>query len=140
MAEVIAGWTAGYAMSLVSTFALTILLLQASGSRMIQRYTNGEMNPWFLAVPLSLGAFLVWTMIGLVLGSLYKVGGLADHPDALGSPSAPFLIGVAAVAVMPLPLLILFFRKQWLIWCGLSAAFVLLFGWLMPIMAQHANL
>ncbi|MCK9518188.1 MAG: hypothetical protein M0R74_04030 [Dehalococcoidia bacterium] len=140
MAEVIAGWTAGYAMSLVSTFALTILLIQASGSRAIQRYTNGEMSPWFLAVPMSLGAFLVWTIIGLILGSLYKVGGLAEHPGALGAPSAPFLIGVVAIAVMPLPLLFLFFRRQWWIWCGLSASFVLLFGWLMPLMAQHANL
>lgn len=140
MAEVIAGWTAGYAMSLVSTFALTLLLVEASGSPLIKRYTNGEMSPWLLAVPMSIGAFLVWTMIGLILGSLYKVGGLADHPGALGAPSAPFLLGIAAVALMPLPLLLLFFRKQWWIWCGLSASFVVLFGWLMPLMAQRANL
>jgi|GEM_PF-974291 len=140
MAEVIAGWTAGYAMSLVSTFVFTLLLVQYSGSKLIQRYTNGEMNPWLMAVPLSIGGFLAWTMIGLILGSIYKLGGLADHPDALGSPSAPFLIGVAAVAIMPLPLLFALFGRHWKMWITLSASFIVLFGWLMPIMAQHADL
>lgn len=137
MGEVVAGWAAGYAMSIISTFALVYLLLVGRESRFIVRYTIGEMNPLILSIPASIGSFFGWTMIGLVLGSAYKVGGFAEHEGALGSPSGSFLLGMAALAALPLPAQLLFWPERWWLWLAMSATFVGLFGWFLPIMAEQ---
>ncbi len=134
MAVVLAGWIAGYVMAMLSTAALTYLVVTTPDL--------GRLNDWFSGsrglsvVPFSVGTTLLWTMAGLALASLYQVLDLESQPDVLGSPSAPFLIGVAALAVMPLPFLMLVSRKRWWLYCAMSGAFLGLFGWLMPILAR----
>ena len=137
MGEVIAGFAAGYTMAILTTIAFVYLLVRGFGSSLVSRYAGGDMNPLVLSVPISIGAFLAWSMLGLLLGSAYRVGGLEDETNALGSPSAPFLVAMVAIGAMPVPLLLIFWPRLWWLWCGMALAFVGLFGWFMPLMAAE---
>jgi len=131
----IAGWVAGYAMAVLSTVALTCVAWSSRDPRFFRRFFGEGVPAALVAVPASLGFFLVWTLAGVVLGAAYDLGGLDSQANALGSRSAPFLVGMAAAGAMPLPLLVLFFPRRWWLWCSMSGAFVGLFGWLMPLLA-----
>lgn len=134
MGEVVAGWAAGYSMSIFSTFAFVYLLVRSSDSTLITRYTHGEMNPLILSVPASIGSFFLWTMTGLVIGSAYKLFGTTDVP---GEIQLPFVIVLAALALMPIPILLIFWPRRWWLWCGMSGIFLGLFAWFMPLMAKQ---
>jgi hypothetical protein len=134
---VIAGWVAGYAMAMASTLALTLLAIRSRESRVLKRWVDSGVSTALLAVPIFMGAVLGWTMAGLILGAAYELGDLGSRGDALGSPSGPFLLGVAALAWLPLPPLLIFWRRYWWLWCGMSGAFLGLFGWLMPLLAER---
>ncbi|MFN0146950.1 MAG: hypothetical protein ACKVT1_10585 [Dehalococcoidia bacterium] len=136
MAALIAGWVAGYAMALLSTAALTYVFTRRRFA-VAQRWLGEGTNPALIAVPVSIGTFVAWTMAGLVIAVIYEEAGLASQPGLFGSPSAPFLAGVSVIAIMPLPLLTLLWRDQWWLWTGMSAAFLGLFGWLMPLLAEQ---
>jgi hypothetical protein len=136
MAAVLAGWFVGYAMALLSTAALTYLFVKMPDSALGGFLGDGT-RPILAAVPFSIATFLAWTMAGLIIGAVYDVGELGDQPGFLGSPSAPFLGGVAVLAVMPLPLLVLLWRRYWWLWAGMSGAFLGLFGWAMPLLAEQ---
>ncbi len=138
MNAVLAGWAAGYAMAIITTIALVFLALRLTDDGgMLDRWVAREVPRPILAVPIFLGATLLWTMAGLVFGSLYEVGNFAARPGALGSPGWPFLLIVAAVAWFPLPPLLIFARRFWALWCGLTLAFIALFGWLLPLLAAR---
>jgi hypothetical protein len=138
VAAVIAGWIAGYAMAILSTFAVTFLFLKAKDPTILgRRFFPEGVPPTLIAVPASLAAFLLWTIIGLVLGSAYEVLDLQSKANALGSPSAPFLIAIAALAIIPLPLLILIWPRRWPVYVLMSGSFLGLFGWLMPLLAER---
>ena len=53
----------------------------------------------------------------------------------MGSPSLPWLLGMLALAAMPLPFLVLVWRRHWWLFSAMSGAFLGLFGWLMPVLA-----
>jgi len=134
---VIAGWVAGYAMAILTTIALTIVAVRGNGLAGFRTLIPEGVSPVLVAVPVSLGAFVLWTIAGLGLAMFYELASLGDEADALGSPSAPFLIMAAAAALIPLPLMVLLWRRNWWVWCALSAAFLGLFGWLMPVLAER---
>lgn len=135
--EIIAGWVAGYAMAVITTVALTYLAWRARHSTVLERWVSGEVPAALLAVPVSLGSMLAWTLIGLVIGSVYRVGDLQSQANALGSPSWPFSLAMIIVSLFPLlPLLVLAPRLWWL-WALLSASFAGLFGWLMPVLSAR---
>ncbi len=135
--EIVAGWVAGYAMALITTIALTYLVLQMREAPLLQRWVSGEVPGVLLAVPVSLGSMLGWTMVGIAIGSVYRVGGLGSQPDALGSPSYPFSLAMVIVALFPLLPLLLLAPRYWWVWAGLAASFAGLFGWLMPVLAAR---
>jgi hypothetical protein len=135
--SLIAGWVAGYSMAMASTVALTYLVFRARHSATFERWISSEVPSALLTVPIFLGAVLGWTMVGLILGAVYSLADLGDKPGALGSPSAPFLLGMAALAWLALPPLIMVWRREWRLWCLMSATFLGLFGWLMPLLAAR---
>ncbi|MGH2632659.1 MAG: hypothetical protein ACRDG3_04545 [Tepidiformaceae bacterium] len=138
LSAIIAGWVAGYVMALASTGVLVFLTVRLSGEgELLDRWVSREVPRPLLAVPIFLGTTLLWTMMGLVLGSIYEVGGFADKPGVLGAPSWVFLLLVAAVAWLPLPPLVIFARRFWPLWCGMALMFIALFGWLMPLLAAR---
>ncbi len=125
----------GYLMSVLTTIALTYLCIQPNVLRVIQKYL--DIPGMMLAVPFSIGSGFTWTMIGMLLGSLYQLGGFEDTAGALGAPSWQFLFIMAAMAWLPVPVLFLFSRRYWWIWVGRSLSFVGLFGWAMPWLAER---
>ena len=128
-----AGWIAGYIMALLSTAALTYLVFSVKDTGRFSEWLPE--NRALSAVPFSVGTTLVWTMAGLVLASAYQLLDLADQPGLAGSPSLPWLLGVVALALMPLPFLVLVWRGHWWLFAAMSGAFLVLFGWLMPLLA-----
>lgn len=135
MEAVVAGWLMGYAMAMASTAALIFLLTRIRDAAAIQHWVAPEVPGALLAVPIVLGTVIGWTMVGIVLGSLYRVAGFAGEPGALGSPSLVFTIIVIALAWFPLPPLVVFARRYWWLWVAMSLLFVALFGWVMPLLA-----
>jgi len=135
MNAVLGGWMAGYAMAILSTFALTYLAIQPVPQKAIQKYL--DVPGVLLAVPFSIGTGITWTMLGLMFGSLYEIGNFDEKPGALGAPSWVFLLFIAALAWLPLPILFLFSRRFWWLWLGMSLSFLGLFGWLMPLAAER---
>ncbi|MGD9934657.1 MAG: hypothetical protein AB7T37_13210 [Dehalococcoidia bacterium] len=135
--EIIAGFVCGYAMALLSTAAFTYLLVKAENPWFVRQILYEETPMGLAAVPLSFGTALFWNFFGLVIGSVYRVLDAGGHPNALGSPSGPFLAGTVVIAVLPLPFLILVWPRYWWIYTGMSAAFVAMFGWTMPLLAER---
>ncbi|MFN0094561.1 MAG: hypothetical protein ACKVVT_07250 [Dehalococcoidia bacterium] len=134
MDAVIAGWAMGYAMAILSTFALTYIAVRAEDLGKVGRILGEGVSPLLLAVPVSLGTGLLWTFAGIVLGIVYDIAGLAEGPGFAGAPSAAFVVAMLALGLMPLPLLTLLWARNWWLWLGMSLAFTGLFGWVMPLL------
>jgi hypothetical protein len=138
MNTVLAGWAMGYAMAVASTVALVYLTVRLSTEGgPLDRWVSNEVPRPLLIVPIFVGVSVVWTAAGLVLAAIYEIGGLASRPNALGSPSWPFTVLVLALAIVPLPALVLFARRYWWLWCAMSLLFAGLFGWVMPVLAER---
>jgi len=134
---VIGGWAAGYVMAILSTFALTYLAFQPGPQKLVQRRIDPAVPGLLLAVPISIGTTLIWTMAGLVLASAYVLGGFEDKPGALGAPSWQFALIMAILALLPLPVLAVLSSRLWWLWLTMSLAFAGLFGWMMPLLAER---
>ena len=135
MFAILAGWMCGYAMSVLSTFALTYICIQPSVLRVVQKYL--DVPGMMLAIPFSLLTGFGWTMIGMLLGSAYVLGDFDSRAGGLGAPSWEFLLIIGAVAWLPVPILFLFSQRYWWMWVGMSLCFVALFGWAMPVLAER---
>jgi hypothetical protein len=135
---VLGGWMCGYAMAILSTFALTYLAVQPGlVEKYAHRYFGPEMPGMLLAVPISIGTGVLWTMAGLILASAYVLGGFKEMPGALGAPSWQWLTIMVTLAVLPLPPLLLIAGRMWWLWITMSVSFAGLFGWLMPLAAER---
>jgi len=82
--EVVGGWAAGYAMAILSTVAFTYLAFQPGPQKFVQRWIDPRVPGFLLAVPISIGTTIIWTMAGLVLASAYIVGGFESSPARSG--------------------------------------------------------
>ncbi|MFQ6020269.1 MAG: hypothetical protein ACE5KW_05890 [Dehalococcoidia bacterium] len=139
MAEVFSGFVMGYAVSLVFTaFAAAMVVNARSRLPALARAIAPNISAVMLAVPISLLAFLLWTMVGIVLGLLYR--GALDHlPGAgLGSPNWPFTLGLILLTLSALAVVLYAWRRlPWPV-LAMAAVFLGLFGWAMPYMAKAA--
>ncbi len=139
MAEVFSGFVLGYAMSMVFTAFAAVMVVDArSRVPALAKAIAPNINAVMLAVPISLLAFLVWTMVGMILGLLYR--GALDHlPGAgLGSPNWPYTLGVLLFALACLAIVgYAWQRLRWQV-VFLVAIFTGLFGWALPYMAKAA--
>lgn len=137
MNAVIGGWAAGYVMAILSTVALTYLAFQPGPQKFVQGRIDPGVPGLLLAVPISIGTTVIWTMAGLVLASAYVLGGFEDKPGALGAPSWQFTLIMAVLALLPIPALLVLSARLWWLWLTMSLAFAGLFGWLMPLLAER---
>lgn len=138
MAEVFAGFVAGYALSLITTplMAMALLGLRA-GNSTISRLWPQEAS--LVAVSMVLHGFMtiVLTGLGLILGLVLL--GMAGAAGGAGSLNAPFTLFVAAMVLAifaPIVALVVPLRRQLV-----AYAFVTLgvFGWLMPYLAEWSQ-
>jgi hypothetical protein len=138
MAEVFAGFLAGYAMAVVSTPLLSVLLLRLlAESPAIERVLPVGVSAVGVSVLLHGALTMVWTALGLVLGmTLLAMDGAGG---ALGSLNGPFTLFVAGLFLaLGAPLFALLVPVRRLIALTLVAA-VLVFGWLMPYLAEWSR-
>lgn len=124
-------------MGIASTLAFIFLLTRIRDSGFVERWVPRDVPGGVLAIPLFTAAAVGWSFFGLLAGSLYEVGGFATKPGFAGAPSGAFLLIILALAWLPLPPLLMFGRRFWWLWCGLSVTFIGLFGWLMPLLADR---
>jgi hypothetical protein len=138
MAEVFAGFLAGYALAVVSTPLLSVLLLRLRAeSPALERVLPVGVSAVGASVLLHGALTMVWTALGLVLGmTLLAMEGAGG---ALGSLNGPFTLFVAGLFLaLGAPLFALLVPLRRLIALTLVAA-VLVFGWLMPYLAEWSK-
>ena len=138
MASVFAGFVLGYAFSLLFTAFASVMLIGArSRVPYLAKAIAPNISPVMLAVPVSIAAFLGWTLIGLLLGMAYEGARGAD--GGLGSPSWPFTLGILLAGAAFLAVVLYAWRR--LPWQAafLAAVFVAVFGWALPHLAEAAD-
>ena len=137
MAAVFAGFIIGYAFSLLFTAFASVMLVSArSRVTYLAKAIAPNISAVMVAVPVSIVAFLGWTLLGLVLGLLY--GGATDNleGEGLGSPNWPFTLGVILAGLAFLAVVAYAWRRvPWQV-LALTVAFVGLFGWALPYLAE----
>ena len=135
MEALIAGWTAGFAMALVSTATLVYLLVGHEDAPFVRLLLPEQLPPAIAAVPISVAMMLGWPLVGLLFGGGFALFGPEDGDSPV--PSVPYLIGIVATGLVPLVFLMLFWPRRWWLWTGMTAVFVALFGVAMPLLATR---
>ena len=137
MAEALAGFVMGYAFSLLFTGVAAMMVIDArSQAPFLSRAIAPNISAVQLAVPISLMAFVAWTLVGLLLGLAYRAARLNLVGGGLGSPNWPFTLGVLVVTVALLA--VVYYAWRGLRWPVLltAVAFAGMFGWGMPHLAE----
>ncbi len=135
VAPVLAGWFAGYTVALSTTVILTYLAMRIRTGGIVGRVFSQEMPGPLLAVPISIGNALLWTLVGLILGAVYQMGELDSSANGLGSPSVGFTVGMVSAAAVPLIVLSVLWPRDWWAWLVGRLSFAAAFGWLLPHLA-----
>ena len=85
MGELFAGSLTGYAMALVFTGAAARLVVAArSRFTFLSRAIAPNLGTVMLAVPISILSFLIWTLVGILLGLIYRAAVQADSLGGVG--------------------------------------------------------
>ena len=137
MAEVFAGFVCGYAVALIFTPVVALMIVNArSRIPYLAKAIAPNISAVALTVPISLFAFLIWTAIGMVLGLLYRGAEQNIPQGGLGSPNLLYTALVLSFGSSALVLIALGLRR--LPWAVLviGVAFVGGFGWAMPYLAR----
>ena len=138
MAEVFAGFVAGYALALITTplFSIALIRLRA-GSPALARLVPAEVPFVGISVLLHGALMFFWTGVGLVLGMLLLA--MKDSGEGAGSLNAPFTLLVASlVLAVSAPLFVLAAAlRQVVVVCALLA--LVAYGWLMPYLAEWSK-
>ena len=137
MAEALAGFVVGYAFSLLFTGVAAMMVIDArSQVPFLSRAIAPNISAVQLAVPISLMAFVAWTLVGLLLGLAYRAARLNLAGGGLGSPNWPFTLGVLVAATAFLAVVYYGWRRlRWPVLL-MAAAFAGMFGWGMPHLAE----
>jgi len=137
VAEAFAGFVVGYAFSLLFTGVAAMMVIDArSQVPFLSRAIAPNISAVQLAVPISLMAFVAWTLVGLLLGLTYRAARLNLAGGGLGSPNWPFTLGVLVVTVAFLAVVYYAWRRlRWPVLLT-AAAFAGMFGWGMPHLAE----
>ena len=137
MAEVFAGFVVGYAFALVFTGVTAVMVIDArSNVPYLAKAIAPNISAVQLAVPISILAFLLWTLVGLVLGALYRAARLNLEGGGLGSPNWPYTAGVALATALVLAVVWYAWRRVTLPVALTAVAFAAMFGWGMPHLAS----
>ena len=137
MAEVFAGFVCGYAVALLFTPLVALMIIDArSRVPYLAKAIAPNISAVALTVPISLFAFLVWTAIGMVLGLLYRGAEQNIPQGGLGSPNLLYTALVVSFGTSALILIALGLRRlPWPV-LVIGVAFVGGFGWAMPYLAR----
>jgi len=136
VAEVFAGFVVGYAFSLLFSAVAAVMVIEARSRELyLSRAIASNISALQLAVPISLLAFLAWTLVGMLLGALYRAARINLEGGGLGSPNWPFTLGVLVVTIAFLATVLYAWRRLGWRVVLTAAAFAAMFGWGMPHLA-----
>ena len=137
MGEAFAGFVVGYAFSLLFTGVAAVMVIDArSQVPFLSRAIAPNISAVQLAVPISLMAFVAWTLVGLLLGLTYRAARLNLAGGGLGSPNWPFTVAMLAATAAFLAVVYYGWRRlRWPV-VLVAAAFAGMFGWGMPHLAE----
>jgi len=137
MAEVFAGFVCGYAVALIFTPVVALMIISArSHVPYLAKAIAPNISAVALTVPISLFAFLIWTAIGMVLGLLYRGAEQNIPQGGLGSPNLLYTALIVSFGASALILIALGLRRlPWQVLI-IGVAFVGGFGWAMPYLAR----
>ena len=137
MAEVFSGFVVGYAFSLLFTGVAAVMLIEARGRvPYLAKAIAPNIGAVQLAVPISILAFLAWTLVGLLLGLAYRAARLNLAGGGLGSPNWPFTLAIVMATVVFLAIVLYAWRRvPWRVPL-MALTFAGMFGWGMPHLAE----
>jgi hypothetical protein len=138
VAEVFAGFVAGYGLALITSPILAFLMFRVRArSDLLMRIFPSD-APMVAVTMLIHGALtFVLTALGIVLGLVLLA--MEDADGAVGSLNWPFTLFVAALTlagVAPIFALLRPFRRAI---AAYSLLFVAIYGWLMPYLADWSK-
>lgn len=138
MGEVFAGFVCGYVVALFLTPLLAILLVKLrTGNELMARLLPAGVSAVSLGVVIHGGLFLFWTAVGILLGLVLLAMGEKDN--ALGSANPPFSLLVFGLALaVSAPFIVLLPRLRTAALLAI-VVIIVIFGWLMPHMADWTN-
>ena len=139
MAEVFAGFVAGYILALLTTLPFAILLFRLRGSSEVLARIVPTGTAVGFSVVLHGALFFCWTLVGLLFGLVLLAMNDAGAGRGLGSANFAFTLFVAAVTLMLVApfAVIMAGARRYLVAGALSV--VLVFGWLMPWLAEWSS-
>ena len=137
MAEVMAGFVCGFALSIAATPIAAILIVRARVTSPLMQQIVPE-GTSLIAVSVLLHTFFMLTMtaIGLLLGMLLTGLESSSPASGLGSPNrafTAFVLIATAIAVLPLAVASAKLRMPFVIG---GLIFVATFAWFMPYLAS----
>ncbi len=138
MAEVFAGFVAGYVLALITTPMVAIgMVRMRANSALLARLLPEGVSATPLAVIVHGGLFFFWTALGLILGLMLL--SMKDSGAALGSLNGAFTLFVAGLTLaLVAPFAIVLRPAESAMITG-GIVVILVFGWLMPYMAHWSN-
>jgi len=135
VAEVFAGFVSGYAMAVITTPMLSLLLVRLRmESALMSRLLPEGTSAVGLSVLLHGALAMFWTAMGLLLGLVLLL--MNDSGSALGSLNGAYTLFVAGLFVAigaPLFAVLAPLRRQ--VALAIVVA-ILVFGWLTPYLAE----
>jgi hypothetical protein len=138
VAQVFAGFVAGYGLALLTTPILAYLMFRVrSSSEVLMRMFPSDAPMVAVAMLIHGALTFALTALGIVLGLVLLA--MEDADGAVGSLNWPFTLFVAAMTlagVAPIFALLRPFRRAIV---GYSLLFVAGFGWLMPYLADWSK-
>ena len=138
MGEVFAGFVCGFFLSAISAplFAATLLRMRATSPALAKMLPAG-VNAVSVTMVLHFALFFFWTGLGIVLGLvLLAMEGAGSAP---GTPNAPYTLFVFSIVLALAAPFILLVTAWWRQIAGGAIATFLIFGWLMPYMAEWSK-
>ena len=137
MADVFSGFVVGYAFSLLFTGVAAVMIIGAREDvPFLSRAIAPNIGAVQLAVPISILAFVWWTLIGLLLGLAYRGARLNLAGGGLGSPNWPFTLGIVIVSLVFLAVVLYAWRRLPAPALLTTLAFAGMFGWGLPHLAE----
>ena len=140
MEEVFAGFVSGYIMAFIFTGLAAVMIVQARDRLpYLAKAIAPNISAVALAVPISLIAFLLWTAIGMFLGLLYRYTIEEAPGGGLGSPNLLYTLLIISFAGLTLTAIVAAFRRlPWQV-ATMGLSFIIVFGWVLPRLAEAAE-
>jgi hypothetical protein len=137
VSEVLAGFVCGYALALVSTPLIALAMMRMRSQVPVLARAVPERVPMVaLTVVLFWFTFLLWTLIGLVFGLILSGFEERVPRGGLGSPNLAFTLVVVVWSVVAFAPIAVLLRPARRYVAASALAFVAVFGWLMPYLAE----